>query len=388
MALFFMGLGYDREGRSQSFSSLFGDQITVERFSDIEEQFPYNISTKTLKATLANGGTATVEDDMLKLASSVAVDGSATLESKNIIQHRSGFEEYAFFTVLFESNPIGAIQRIGPFTIQDGYYMGYGTDGIFEIGRINGGVVTAVKENDFNGDNRWSQIDKTKLNVFGIHYGWLGASAIFYSVMLPNGQWIDFHVEKITGTLAIPHSSNPQVPICGMVTKTSGATDVIIRCGSWNGGVNGVPTGAGSRYFPATQDRAALSTEALVMNLRVVPTFQSKTNRVTVELIKQLLTSDGTKIVKFRIYRNLVVATPTWVNIDAVNSVVQKDILGTPTFDVAKLEDIQTLGKIDAVPIPMKDQGFVYFPGDIITISAESANASDVSSSVRWRENF
>ena len=375
-------------GRTQKFASIFGDSVVVERHGDIEEQFHYNINTKTLTTTLANGGTVIVEDDMAKISSSTAVDGSAQVESKNIIRYIPAFESFASFTALFESNPIGAIQRIGPFTSADGYYIGFGTDGVFEVGRIRGGVVTPIKETEFNGDKRFTNIDKTNQNVYSIHYGWLGTTAIFYSVMLPNGQWICFHSEKIAGQLATPSSNNPQLPISASVTKTSGATDVIMRSGSWGGGSNGAHTGAGDRFFTADAVKAAVTTEVLVMNLRVLSTFQSKTNRVLIELVKRNLTSDGTKNVIFRIYRNLSIATPTYVAIDATNSVMEKDILGTPTIIAANQEDIKELAKVDRDTEKIAGEGFIFYPGDVITITAQSANASDVSASMRWREMF
>ncbi len=66
---------------------------------------------------------------MAKLSSSTAFDGSV-VESKNIIRYIPGFESFALFTALFESNPTGAIQRIGPFTSADGYYIGFGINGV------------------------------------------------------------------------------------------------------------------------------------------------------------------------------------------------------------------------------------------------------------------
>lgn len=394
-----MGLGRylldikNRIGRGtlgkQSLNTIFGDKITAERHADIEEQFHYNINTKTLTKEEVDTGTVTIEDDMLKLSTGSGTSAEAHLETKKVIRYRPGFEAFTLFTALFESNPIGCIQRIGPFTGVDGYYVGFGTDGLFEVGRVNTSTVIPIKETAFNGDKRFSQIDKTKLNVWSISYGWLGSAAIFYNVMLPDGEWINFHKEKTAGTEIKPHSSNPQLPIHGEVTKTSGATDVIMRCGSWCGGINGTDTGAGDRFFPITQAVSiSAGVETLLFSLRVVSTFQGKTNRVLIELIKRILTTDGNKVVTFRAYRNLTIATPTWVDIDAINSVVQKDILGTPTYDLTKLDGGLILGKLDRETELIRNQGFEYFPGDILTFSAESANISDVSLSLREREEF
>lgn len=377
------------QAKKQAFGTLFGDAVIAERKADIEEQFHYNINTKTLVATNANGGAEAVENDMLKMSTSTAINGSAQLETKKVIRYRPGFEGFSFFTALFESNPEGCIQRIGPHTSTDGYYIGYGTDGVFEVGKINGGVVTAIKQTNFNGDNRFTDIDLTKLNVFSIHYGWLGTAPIIFSVMLQDGQWITFHTEKIAGTETVPHSSNPQLPICVSLTKTSGATDVILRSGSWCGGVNGNAVGVADRFFSADQPKGSVSTEAIVMNLRIKSTFQSKTNRVIVELIKRNYTSDGTKNVIFRIYRNLTITgSPVWADIDSTNSVVEIDVAGTATFAVANQEDIIEIGKVDRDTEKIKGEGFEFYPGDIITVTAESSSNSDVDVSLRWREEF
>lgn len=371
-----------------SFNTIFGDKVTVERHADIEEQFPANINTVSLTTELVDTGTVTVENDMLKVSSGSGTAAEAHLETKKVIRYRPGFEAFAFFTALFESNPTGCIQRIGPLTSTDGYYLGFGTDGIFEVGRINNSTVVPIKQSAFNGDKRFSEIDLTKINVWGIHYGWLGSAPIFYSVMLPNGEWIVFHTERITGKLTIPHSANPQLPIHVEVVKTSGATDVIVRSGSLNGGINGSDLGAGDRFISASESKTlGVATEAAIMSLRVVSTFQSKTNRVLVELIKRILISDGNKAVTFRIYRNLSIATPTWLDLDATNSVIQIDTAGTPTFAASKQVDIVTIGKADFDIEKLKDEGFIFYPGDTLTISAESANASDTEASVRFVEH-
>jgi archaellum component FlaF (FlaF/FlaG flagellin family) len=41
---------------------VFGEQITAERHTEIIEEFQYNINTKTLTTTTANGGTVTPDD--------------------------------------------------------------------------------------------------------------------------------------------------------------------------------------------------------------------------------------------------------------------------------------------------------------------------------------
>jgi len=377
--------GEDSAGRV-SFNTAFGDKITVERHADIEEQFHYNVNTETLTTTTANSGAASVENDMLKLSSSTNTAGSVKVTTKHIIRYRPGFEGYALFTALWENEGVAtSVQHIGPVTDNDGYYIGY-TNTNFVVGRRAGGTDTEVVEANFNGGDI-SGMDKTKLNIFRITWGWLGTATITFEWKSQTG-WVIMHQMLLENSLTQPHVYNPVLPIQAEITKTAGATDIIMRSGSWNGGMMGEDIGAGDRFFLAHVDAAAVSTQQVLFSLENQATFQSKTNRVEVEMILINAATDGTKSVELAFYRNLAITSPSWTNINATNSVMRIDTAGTVTPNTANLEFEFGLAKVDSILLNSEKLGLIMEPGDTYTITGASASNNDIHLAVRWKEHF
>jgi hypothetical protein len=380
------------EGKTQKFASIFGDNIVTPRHADVEEQFQYNINTKTLTDSSANGGTVTQANSMAVLSSGTNTNGQAILASKKIIRYRPGFEGYALFTALFETGGVaGAKQFAGPNTTLDGYYVGYsGTD--FVVGRRIGGTDTEVTRENWNGDERAKSpanlIDFTKLNIFRITWGWLGSAPITFELMLSNGEFIELHTFETAGQTTAPHSNNPMLPIRFDITKTSGATNIIVKTASWNGGMMGDDEGAEDRFFTGHVDTGAVSTQQVLFSLENQATFQSKANRVEVELVLVNASTDGTKSVELAIYKNLAITSPSWTNIDATNSVMRIDTAGTVTPAAANLEFEFGLAKVDSVLLNSEDLGLILEPGETYTITGASASNNDIHLAIRWKEHF
>jgi hypothetical protein len=371
-----------------SFHTVWGEQIVVERTADVEEQFQYNVNTKTLTTTTVGNGAASQENSMMKISTGTTTTGSVAVESVSVIRYRPGFEAYALFTAIWDNGGVAdSIQHIGPFTTNDGYFVGYtGTE--FVVGMKFDGTIVTQDQTKWSGDKYFeSHFDPTKLNIFRISYGWLGAAPITFEYSGDDGLWHIMHQMVHANTLAKPTTSNPQLPICIRATKTDGATDIVMHTASWGGGINGTDSGAGDRYFTKAA-AATVSTEAVILNLQSVETFQSKTNRVVSKLVKASMSSDGTKNVKIKIYAGLVISGASWTDIDATNSTIQFDTSGTVTPDDDNLIMEYDLAKVDSIVDAVGDISANLPPNTTITITGTSASNNDVSFTVRWRELF
>jgi len=383
------GHSNDDEVGRQQLNTIFGEGIVVEPHADIEEQFHYNVNTRTLTTTTANGGTATVENDMLKLTTSTATNGSSKVETKRPIRYRPGKEAYAMFTAQWDNGGVtGCKQRIGIFDGTDGYYVGFnGTD--FVVGYVQEGVETEVTRANFNGDAEYiSFIDTSKLNIFRISYGWLGTAPCTFEFLSTDHEWHVLHVIDFQNTLTRPSVTNPALPLCVHATKTSGATDVVVRTASWIGGVHGEASSTSDRYDTGTISATAISTETVLINFQNVTTFQGKSNRVEVEGVRVSMATDGTKTGKIKIYRNLTITSPTWANIDATNSVLQTDTVGTVTPSDANLLFEYNLARQDSIVDDISDMDMIIEPGETVTITGQSASNMDFDFTARWREHF
>ena len=378
----------DNVGRTSE-NTIFEDKLVAIPHADIEEQFHYNVNTRTLTVTNANGGTASVQNDMLKLSSSTATNGSSKIETKRPIRYRPGKEAFAYFTAMWDNEGVaGAKQRIGIWDGNDGYYIGF-NDTDFVVGYSQEGTDTEVTLTNLNGETTYiNQLDFTKLNIFKISFGWLGTAPCTFEFMGSDHKWHILHIIEFQNTLTRPSITNPSLPFTADVTKTSGATDVIMRSASWFGGVNGETDNAGDRYDTGTVSATNVSAEAVLIHFQNVSTFQSKTNRVEAEGVRVSIASEGTKTGKVKIYKNLSISGASWSNIDATNSVLQTSTAGTVTPDNANLLFEYNLGRQDSIVDDIQDMNLIIEPGDTITITGQSAANMDFDFTARWKEHF
>jgi hypothetical protein len=377
-----------------AFNTVFGEKVVAVRNPQILIQFQYNIADNDTTTTVANGGTVTQDDSMAVLTSSTATDGSARLESKDTLRYQPGCEGYALFTSLWANGGVaGAKQFCGLFSSTDGYFLGYdGTD--FVAGKRKDSTDSTVKQGNFNLDHldgtgaSGFNLDTSKLNIFAIDYGWLGTAPITFYVMDDDNNWIAFHRFNYPGTLTGPHTSNPVLPLCFDITKTSGATSLVMKTASWQAGFIGNTTPVTARYFSGAAGALAVTTEAVLINFRNQDTFQSKTNRVVAQGVFVSASSDGNKPAKIKIYKNLTITGASWSDVDADNSVLQTDTSGTITPDDANLLLEIPLGRQDSQSEDISNLAMFIRPGESFSITGQSSVGNDLEFFARWRELF
>ena len=166
-------------GGYSSFNTTFGESIVAQRFTEILEEFQYNINTKTLTDGSENNATVTQSDSMAILTSSTTSNGHAQLESKKKLRYRPGHEGYAFFTALWANGGVAnSKQYCGLFDDGDGYFLGYnGTD--FVVGYRKDTTDTTVST--FNGDSAFStNFDNTTYPMVSLII--IAASTVFRGI--------------------------------------------------------------------------------------------------------------------------------------------------------------------------------------------------------------
>jgi len=366
-------------------TTIFGEQIVTVQHASLLESFQYHINTKTIMTTVTNGGTVTQSDSMAVLSSSTATNGSARIETKKRLRYRPGSEGYAIFTTLFENGGVaGATQFAGIFDNTDGYFLGFnGTD--FCVGRRKDSVnyLTTDVNQDF-----LAKYDPTKLNIFVIKYAWLGTTPITFYWLDNSGKWIQIKRLDIANTLTAPSISNPQLPMAVEVIKTSGASDIVIKTGSWNCGTSQENPDIGNSDFSWRASATGVTTENVLVNFRNRTTFQGVTNKVRITLLYMSGSSDGTKPASIKVYKNLAIGgTPSWSSRDS-NSIMEIDTAGTVTPNINALEFSLELGKTDSIAIELFKLDIHIDPTETLTVTGESANASDLVFFLRWHEQF
>jgi hypothetical protein len=335
--------------------------------------------------------------------------GSGTL-------YQSGTAMECRFTAIFDD---GSYTQ--PVTGRDEQYVGFGnvvnsttatpdnflgvgysgsTDGItgseFGIFYIRGGVKTFVPQSQFNtnklnGDEGSTfVIDTTKINIFGVEVGYLGAANIDFKVLYENN-WILFHRFHFPNSLTQTNLSDPSLAFLMQITPTipSGSSPAIGTpcCGN----ASNVVIKYGSYIFTDThsyENEVSISaaTETPVAILRNAPTWFGKRNAALVKPLLVNLAADGAKNVIYRIYSTTTagISAASWLSIDADYSPVEYSIAGTlssgtKVFSIAG-------GKAESVLIDM-NQFDILQNGDYAWfITAESANTSDIIATISWTE--
>lgn len=321
------------EGGSANIIGVYGEQLATDIKNDVLVQFQYGISTYDVTTDEVDTGTVTAADHMAVLSSGSGVNAAAHVSSVNSLRYRPGHTALGHFTCMWPNGPIANVEQFaGIFDDEDGLYVGYnGTDQV--VGYMNDGVSTEAKSADWNGDPRISIVDFTKLNVFRFKFGWLGAVPIKFQMMLPGTEeWVDIHTFKVHGVVTEPHLGNPAMPVQMHIKKTAAdATDVIMKTGSWQAGVFGLCQTCGNRPFSSAQVELAVgATPVMIASYRSVPTFQTKTNKVTTKLLRYQIHVDtpatGTGTIRVRFLGNpTYTGTPNYTAVDANNSTIEVD---------------------------------------------------------------
>ncbi len=383
----------DIAGRT-AFNTVFGEQITATKLTTVMVNAVYGINIAKILTTVANGGTVTNGDSMLTVTSSTATDGAALVESEHAVRYRAGEEFYAYFTALFTTGVTGSQQFCGCISSTDGFAVGY-DDTDFMICYRNGGSNTIIPQSSFNLDKMDGTgasgytIDPTKLNLYRITFGWLGSANIVFQHFTAAQNWIPFHEIQVAGTLITPHIVVPYLPMALEVIKTSGATSIIAKSGSWNAGVMGQPTTGISDKLHAEGTSIVTLTggvETPIITIRSLATLNSIVNRIEVILLHWSVVSEGTKPTIYKIYKNATIDSGDFTNHETNVSVIEFSVNSTITG--GDLELGTATSKTGSNDLDVEHLRLDLHKGDNYTITAESANASDVCTTITWREEF
>ena len=162
-------------------------------------------------------------------------------------------------------------------------------------------------------------------------------------------------------------------------------TDVVIKTSSAGAFIAGRVHEEGLRFAKGNVS-ASVSTEVNVLQVRNKGTYKTKKNRVRVKFDLLTLSSDGTKVATFNIFKNATVTGASFSDIDD-HSVMEFSVTdGTVAGGV--LEFPVQLSKTDSELVPLGDKDLILSPGESLAISAQTAAAgsTDVGTGLSWKE--
>lgn len=244
------GLAVDVAALPNGVVDTFGKLQVVSSLNDIDVQFFRDVPANLVSITTANGGTASQTTGLMQLATSTAATGEAKAVSLDNVLYRSGGEVYAIVTAAWlDGGAAGCSQRVGLYDTNNGFFVGY-EGATFGVTVRTGASDTQTAQASFNVDtltgaagSKFTRagvaeaIDLTKLNLFRIRFGWLGAAPIRFEVASPDGEWVLFHIIRQPNLSATPSIQSVDLPITAHLVKTSGATNFRFNTACWGAGL-------------------------------------------------------------------------------------------------------------------------------------------------------
>lgn len=382
----------DVTGR-QSLNTVFGDLITGIRKSSIGAQFQYGIKEGDSDPVVVGSGSISIVDSLLIMSTGTDADGHARIESVETIRYVPAQETYCYFTLVFSTPQLNSSQFGGLFDDENGFFVGYDTDGVFKFIRRRNSVnfkqvidLTAFLE-------RYGYVfDPTKGNIYRISYGYLGFAPISLEVVRPEGGFALLSKINYPNTETVTHTLQTFLPVRGQVTNSGNTSDIVLKSGSLAAGItdgrgNDI---AGRRFNYSNSAVFTISGNTTIIAFRNKATFNGIQNRVAARLLQVSGANELNKNVRWKIYKNPTFSnTPTWSDVDTNNSVLEYStdaVVNTGVSnDLFMAWNVQRLGDfleyVEGLKLDLRPNGEAAFV-------LETTGSGEADISIRWNELF
>jgi hypothetical protein len=394
----YLGIGTSSEGY---FFGCNGDTFGILRRQGGSPE----IRTLTISAgaTTAENITITLDEDA-ETTVAVTNTGNTTLTANEIADHDfsdvgQGWTSHSMgANVVFES--YNAASQTGSYSLS-------GTAPV--AGTFARSVVGASPTETFIAQTAWNRdrflystdpsnspsgvtLDPTKGNVYQIRYQWLGFGAIGASLEKPStGEFILAHIIEYANANTIPSLDNPTLPVCMAVSNTSNTSNIVLQSASMMGAIEGKDLEEGIINNITAEDTGTGTDETPIFSIHNHTIYQSKINRVRVELTVFSASIDSTTANKpstIRVRLNPTLTGASFSAVDADTSVVRTDTSATAVSGGnVVFSEIITEGA--STPIDFTKIIEKLNPGDTVTVSLESSSGNvDSVITMNWKELF
>lgn len=357
----------------------------------IQSDFNYGINAEMFS-------TGTLSGTNISQNSNIAVECSGTagsfseIKSKRLLRYRPGQGNGLRFSALFTTASNGTTQIIGCGDQNDGYFIGYSGSN-FGILRRTRGVEHWTLQSEFNIDKidgtsgTSFQINPEKGNVFDVQYQWLGYGAITFNVENPaTGKFIPFHRIKYSNTnseTSTKFGSNPF--LIRVDCHSTSAVKPVLKTASMMAYLEGSLVYTGPT-FAVTGSKTNVIAQQNILTIKNVDTYRSLPNKIPVKTKTITIAVEGTKPVVLSAIKNATLGgTPTYTSASS-ESVIVYDTAGTTATGGSYIGSF-TLAKTDSIIITDKEIETFINPGEALTFTAESKNATEVTVTVNWVED-
>ena len=230
-------------------------------------------------------------------------------------------------------------------------------------------------------------IDPTKLTVYAIQQTYLGAGAITFYVMTPDGVWIPVHRFERSGIASVPSNRNPTLRV-GWIAASLGSTTALEVAGASAAAfIEGDDFEQIRNPFCVDASATATTTETTALVIRVRSEYGNTVNQRELVPIRFAVGSEtASRLVRARLYLNPTLAG----NITyAQQSGTSVDVSTTATTRTGgQLLASILVGGSTGRDVLMRDDDIRIGPGDVLAITLQTSTATSASTaSISWAEN-
>lgn len=380
--------------------SAFGDNLSVELFSQVSLSFSYGTHSGIATQSGLNGGTFAHSSGMIDIKTTTAANSFSALESREAVYYNPGMGINIRFTALFASGlASGAKQLVGIGDRNDGFF--FGTSGsTFGIYQRTFGQEIFIPHSGFSHDTleflNWSLGNSYQIQLQWGCWGHIYFATDNESPSAAEAGNIDMirchtiHSPNLAGT---PSIRNASLPLRIEVNNGNTGQVASIKCHALAAFVEGRPNGRHITFAASGVVSTTGGGPKNMITVRNKAVFNNLENRVRVRLKTLSVGVNGSNETIFRIVRNVPLASPSWSDINTSSSVVERDTVGTLT-EAAVSSGILVHGSLGgrntAEQIPLDDIDVLLAPGESLSVIADrtGTGSADVYAFLSWRELF
>lgn len=374
---------------------VFGELITADLTPVVAGDFVYGLNANLVSSTLTGSGTATSANQLGIASTTAAASSSALIRSARVGKYRPGQGIHSRFTAMFTTGAANSTQIAGIFNgAVDAFGFGYNGTAFGVLWRRDS-VDTWVARASWNLDvcdgtgASGFTIDPTKLNIYRIQMGYLGAFGAIMSVLNSyNGQWVEVHQFVFANTRTTPHVTNPTMYFGLYAANAANASNIAVSGASFFIGMEGEQARLGGVYGKS-YFKSIATTQTNVITIRNNTTINGITNRSMLRVRSLSVATDGTACVIFLATKNATLGgTPSYTDVDSVNSLAATDTAGTTVTGGTQVFNT-VLGNDGSEFCDLTDFDIYLLPGETLTVSAAAVSgaASNQVVAINWNED-
>lgn len=383
----------DSSGRTSS-NTFFGEKIVVIPEIMIATQFQYGIEDGTAVPDLGNGGSISIEGNLLVLHTGVNPAGFASIESFETVRYVPGTQVFAKFTTFSTGSKPLSVTRGGLYDLLNGFFLEIVDNKAYFVRRRIGIDFREEIDLDAFAEREGYTLNIDKGNIFTISFVYLGFGPILLEVERPDGRPVMLHKIEYPNKFTETHIAQTYLPLRAEVFNEGNTTDVSISIGSISAGImDGTTSDAAKRSFTYENDTVfPVIPETTLVAFRNKDEFNSIVNRIIARLILISGSNDVNKNCRWRLFKNpTFLNTPTWTDVNTNNSILEysEDALVDFTtsedvflaWNTARLDNF--FENVAALELDLPPNGTAAF-----AIETGLGGSGEADLSIRWDELF